>query len=784
MRCIPAVILGLFLLTSLGAALRAEEENAETEVSAIKEIEYFKTFLGQDPPRVVATGRIHIAQGDAELVVEDGGVVFWVDAEEWRKLWRGDAPKTPDGLFGGTIREMYAEGTVTLRRGGQLIRAERLYANFIEHRAVIIRGEFLARIGEKGTAPRVPLLVRAERIVQTTRNEIVSERASVTSDLYAEPHHELIVDDFVLRRRGRKYSFTGDSLTIKYEGLPVLWVPWVSASSTSGTDPLRDIDVGASSRYGYFLGVDLGYRLYTDEEEAEDPWGDISFYPVFRSERGIGLGGAFDYEGEGFWAETDAFYQSDRADEDKVLEEPVPRENRGRFRWQHYHEISRDLWGKRLHATGELAWHSDGQYLSEYETNEFKEDKAQENVGYLSWAGDSVGTSLTYKWWANDHETQTTYKPRAMVDVFRLPVATDLLGTGMDVLTSAEGDFSQIFRAAPEGSGERGTTTSRVMLRGRVDAPFTLGPVRVLPTGGAGYTMYGGHQNAERLDLHAAVRGAMDFWRVFPDVRSDWFDLNGLRHAIDLSAGYANRFRVTTGSDEIVVQDSSDLVDAIETVDLRMRHRFETKRAGEVVTFLEFEIRSLYFPTGFDARPAPFGAREEFQQGMGSQLVPEEELWRSIARHGWGPLLGELKAQILGNLFFAGDVWYDVETGNFETYSEGLRYETPKLSFLLGHRAIHDDSNIVTGWIDTELTERWSFRFGHQQNLRSRQGLATSLNIRRRLPDFIVDVSFRYNQKRNTTSFNIAIEPAALFDRRRARKADQFLDFERMAWYR
>jgi hypothetical protein len=253
---------------------------------------------------------------------------------------------------------------------------------------------------------------------------------------------------------------------------------------------------------------------------------------------------------------------------------------------------------------------------------------------------------------------------------------------------------------------------------------------------------------------------------------------------MDLSAGYANRFRVTTGSDEIEVQDTYDLVDTIEAVDLRMRHRFDTKRGGEPVTFLDFEIRSLYFPTRLDARPAPFGAREEFEQGLGSQLVPEEELWRAIPRHGWGPILGELKAQVLGNLFFAGDVWYDIETGRFETYSEGLRYESSELSFLLGHRAIQGDSSIVTGWIDTELTERWSVRFGHQQNLKTGNALATTLNVRRRLPDFIIDVSVRYNSQRNTTSLNVAVEPAAVFDRRRSRDADRFLDFERMAWYR
>ena len=57
-------------------------------------------------------------------------------------------------------------------------------------------------------------------------------------------------------------------------------------------------------------------------------------------------------------------------------------------------------------------------------------------------------------------------------------------------------------------------------------------------------------------------------------------------------------------------------------------------------------------------------------------------------------------------------------------------------------------------------------------------------NVRRRLPDFIVDFSIRYNRARNTTGFNVSFEPAALFDRRKSRQADRFLDFERMAWYR
>jgi len=748
-------------------------------------LEYMKEYLSETPARVVATGRIHIAQGEAEILVRDGGVVLWVDPVEWRRLRKGEAPANADALLGVAILELYAEGAVLLRTEGQEVRAERIYANFVENRAVILRGELLARIGEEGEGPRIPLLVRAERIVQTTKNEIRSEKARVTSDLSADPHHELIVKEMVIRRRGKKFSITGESLTLVYEGIPIFWVPRVSGSSTRGTDPLRDVDVGASSKYGYFLGLDLGYRLWSDETTADEPWGDVSISPVYRTRRGFGIGGNFDYKGDSFEGDVLGFYQYDGADEDQVLQEPVPRNDRGRLRWQHFHEFSADAGGKRLHGTAEISWLSDSGFLAEYYTNEFKEKKAQEDVGYLSWAGGSVATAVTYKWWANDFETQTTYTPRLSADVFRMAIARNILGTEADVNFSGEADAARVYRAYAEGLGERGVSTNRLLLRGRVDVPFNLGPVRVSPMFGAGYTLYGNHQDQQRVDLSTSVRAAVDFWRVFPDVRSDTFDISGLRHVMDLSAGYASRFAVTADSDEIFVSDMYDLLDEIDAVDLRMRHRFETKRRGEIVTFLEVELRALYFPTELSARPAPFGPREEYEQGMNSLLVPEEETWRTIDRRGWGPMLGELRAQIWGNLFFAGDVWYDVETGLFETYSEGLRYEGKKeFSFLVAHRTIQGDASLVTAWIDTRLTDRWSVRLLHQQDISRSESLVSGLKIRRRYPDFIFELSLNYNQKRNDTGINFTIEPAAVFDRKRARDTEDFLDFDRMKWYR
>ena len=378
----------------------------------------------------------------------------------------------------------------------------------------------------------------------------------------------------------------------------------------------------------------------------------------------------------------------------------------------------------------------------------------------------------------------TEYRPRAAFDLFTVPLAFDFLGTGADVYLEGEASAATLYREYDDRESVRGTLTDRLEARGRVIGPWSLGPVRVTPELGGGITDYSEGISLTRLDVTGGVRAAIDFFRLYPEARSGWFELDGIRHIIDVSAGWRNRFAVTDASEEIVVQDPADLLDELEAYDLRVRNRFQTKRAGEIVDFVDIEIRGVFFPEKMPARPVPFGFREEFEQGISALLLPEEERWRRIPRHGMGPLTAELRAQVRQNLYLAADAWYEFETRKIETASAGVRYEAlPGLAWFLGYRAIRGDSSVVTAWADFRLTNRWSARVFQQTNLRRGDGLASGVILRRHLHDFILEFGFRHNAKERETSFTVSIEPTVFFEVERRRTAED-LSFEDMRWYR
>ncbi len=774
--------------------------------SLVVEADYGREDLAKETGVVALSGRIRVERGEFSLHVEDGGVVMWVDSDRYREFRKSRGRKkesrgAPAGgkeepagaevprpgteeILGPVIRELYAEGEVTFRRGRETIRARRLYFDFTTHRAVILHAELTGEVLATARHPRIPLVLRAERLVQTAKDRLHARDARITTSPYAEPQYEIRVDEITLTRREMEYSFTSTGNVLRVGDLPVLWFPWLYGATDIGLEPIRAVRLGNSSKYGFFSGLSLGTPIRVGTGEAERTVGRWEVAPVYRARRGPGLGLSILYADGGTRGEVGGFYQRDREDRDRVTDLPVPRRDRGRFWWRHRQVLSRDLYGGRLVGLGEISWISDRGFLPEYFPSVDKEGKAQEDVGYLSWSRGSTALSLTGRWRANEFQTQTEYRPRLAFDLVDFPLAERLGGLPVAASLSAEAAAAQVLRVFDHREGERGVLTDRYLARGRLSFPFSAGPVRLVPEFGAGLTSYRARQDADRLDLFAGVRAAVDFWRVFPEVSSDALLLDGLRHVVDVSAGWANRFAVR-GAGDLFVQDPEDDLSEVQAVDLRVRNRLQTRRGGAVVDWIDLEIRGLFFPEARRARPAPFHFREEWGLGISSLLLPEEEKFRAIDRKGFGPLLADLRAELRPDLFLVGNAWYDLETDRFETYSEGLRYEAgPDLSLYLGHRAIEGDSSLVTASADFALTRTYSARVFQQVNLMRSDTLTTGLVFRRAFHDFVLEFQFRHNAKERDTSFMVGITPRLLFDWKRRRRSERALDFAGMRWYR
>src|SRR5579871_91720 len=79
------------------------------------------------------------------------------------------------------------------------------------------------------------------------------------------------------------------------------------------------------------------------------------------------------------------------------------------------------------------------------------------------------------------------------------------------------------------------------MTRHEVEAPFNLGPLKFAPyfMGEADY--WSNSFNGDGIDRfygRGGLRASLQFWRAFPNVQSDIFNLNGLAHKVVLDADY------------------------------------------------------------------------------------------------------------------------------------------------------------------------------------------------------------------------------------------------------
>lgn len=779
-------------LTAIRA--RADEGPPLPEAPAKAPIEYYS----EDAERGVisGSGEIDLRSGDFELRIDHGGVVLWVDFEKWQKFRAtglggglaaeggGDgAAAAPADVIGDVIHMVYAEGGVYLRRDETEIRADRLFFDFVNNRAVVFDAEATTVLGNPAEGPRIPIVVRADRLYQVARDELHAHSARVTTCRWGEPHYELSVEHVVLRRKSDgDVTLSSEENVLRAAGIPIFWFPFSFASLKTGIEPIRDVYLGRSSRYGPLIGVRLGGGLRAGEDETEI--GEWDGTVVYRSERGIGLGGGVEYDAAGAKGRLLGFYQRDRADEDHISGYEIPRNDRGRVRWQHRQDVMDDFLGGRLTGIGEFAWISDRGFLPEYYRREDREDKAQEDVLYGDWKRAEHAVALAGRWQANEFQTQTEYRPRLAYDLTNLTLSENFLGIGA-LSISGEAEAASVFRRHDHHSGLRGTSTDRTLARGAIHLPFPVGILEISPEVGGGVTAYSRHQDATRSEAFAAVRASTDLWRVWPDAKSKLLDLDGLRHVVTLEGAYLDRFQVSTPSRRLVVQDPEDLLDEVRAFEAVVRNRLETKRDGVVDTVVDLTLRGLFFPDRMPARPAPFGFREEWGLGMNSVLLPEEEKWRSIERQGMGPVTADLRMQVRPDLAFLGDAWYDFETHHFETWAAAVQYEAfPALGVYVGHRAIRGDSSILTGSVDFRITDRWNAQIFHQVDLRGDGALVTGLNLRRRYHDFLIGFEFRHNQHERETSFSVTVEPAFLFEAKRRPDDISVVDWTAPRWYR
>jgi len=560
----------------------------------------------------------------------------------------------------------------------------------------------------------------------------------------------------------RRQVATSWDNTLRIAGVPFFYLPYAEhdlARPETGVRRLRlrhDDDFGfqvmTESDLYYFLSSVLG---------TPAPGTDMRLRLDYMSERGAAAGINLEYDRGTYLGYVESYFLRDEGLDDGDFEPPT--RDRGRFLWRHRHDLADDT---LLQA--ELSWLSDEAFLNEYFEEEFREGKDQETVLYLKKQRELWAATFLAKARINDFQSETDYVPQVALHVLGVPLFDDTV----TLISRSEIGGVRLRRGDPERvdlapiPDAQEASLFRAETRNELYRPFSWWIFRVNPfvQGRAGYfgkragrlmpvtriledgttvveTERGPTRSATgRFSAAAGVRVSTQFWRVFEHVKSEFWNIDRLRHIITPQLAYFTLFALNVESEELVQCDAVDDVDKLRVVDLKLRQRLQTRRGvGEerrVVDWVTLDLTTSLYPD----------ADRDNDGEVLSNMTADLE-WR-----------------VTDVLSVVSEAAFDPEADDLGTFSVGVGLDqAPRHSVFLGHRFINaSDSSATIFNIALQLNEKWRIDWMTQYDWGEAELLQNRVRFHRDLHDFVLHFGVRQDRSRDNTTVFIEVIPKGL----------------------
>jgi hypothetical protein len=299
------------------------------------------------------------------------------------------------------------------------------------------------------------------------------------------------------------------------------------------------------------------------------------------------------------------------------------------------------------------------------------------------------------------------------------------------------------------GSVTRGDT------RQELDMPITLGDVKIVPFGsirGSAWddTADGGGKG--RVFGTYGVRASSYAWRHFPDARSDWLDIDGLRHIVKADvvawAAHSNR-----DSRELFPLDTTvEEIDDVDGVSFGLRQRLQTKRGGP-------ERRRVEDVLIFDVEVGLFNNAdgEDITNGFVSYSRPENSISRNYVN-------AALQYRINDTTQLISEANFDLNDGEMDVFALTYAVErTPRLSYLIGYRNIGElDSNLLGLGVNYRISEKYILAVREEFDLERGETAEFDVGIIRKFPRWYVGLTFAVDKIEDDFGVSISAWPEGL----------------------
>jgi hypothetical protein len=756
---------------------------------------------------------IHDLGNISILDIEADRMVLWTKSGNLQQLFSN--MRSPGGE---TTREaeFYLSGFVELRaqqgKVGRTIRADEMYYDVGRNVAIAHHADL--EFKQPGLPD--PVHLRADELHQLSPTEFKGFRAEVfSSRLPSDPGLKVYVQEATLDEvHVPKRSIFGVTVTdsqgrpvterqdlvdarnafLELENIPIFWTPFLQGDANDPLGPLENVNVGYNRVFG--AQIETTWNMYDLLGLNPIPGTRWRLDIDELTRRGPALGTEYEYAGDklfdipgrynglikayGMYDKgTDILGGGRGADDDHPLW-------RGRFLERHYQEMPD---GFTLQT--QVAVLSDQNFLEQYFKNEFDRDVNQETFAYLkqqqgNWAWTILGEPYLRPW-----VTETEWLPKAdgyLLGQSLFDIFTYNLHAGVGYARLRPADVPE----PPVSTTDVAVSTLRGDLNQELSLPFYVGPVKVVPYAILDLTEYSSDVTGEdrgRIYEAGGVRASMPLTRLYPDVHSEFLNLDGINHKIVLSANYFAAYsdvsfrdlpqldRLNDDATNQAVQqirpiepainpgygsflqtsplydpqlyalrqlllNKVDTLDTIDELQLDIRQRLQTKRGypgmEHVVDWMTLDMSASYFP---NPNRDNFGSHWAFLQydytwNVGDRTALTSSGW-------WDP--------------------FDVEEGapGARVWTIGAYFNRPdRTNFYLGFREIFPlESDVVTAAVNYIFSPKYSITASASYDFGTNQSLSNSLVFTRMGSDLQVSLGITYNAITNNFGVTFEIFP-------------------------
>jgi hypothetical protein len=774
--------------------------------------------------------------GGINLIVEEVGTGATVDITADRAvLWtRGDLGGDPTGgglqSDGSQEVEVYLEGNVNIRQGNPtqatgvmsiVLFGKQVYFNINTNQALVLDGAVEAVEPQL----QVPVYMTSPEIRQLAPGEFFGRDASFTTSIhrgtpgYAIKGKEIYFEEIKERIKNpftgqpvidsdtgqplevaRHYA-TGYANTLRVSDVPVFFWPYVRANAEDPLGPVQNIRLGQSQNLGTIAGVSLDIWQLTGFDYL--PIADRTNWLLdlgYFSDRGFSAGSRFNYFGRELFSPDDKYfgrmlgwYLNDNGFDQlgPTRRGIVPStSNRGRYLFQNRYDLREDTT-----VITEFSYLSDSNVLESFFEAEYDTGKDQETLVYGKFARDNYAFTGIVQPRLREFLPQNEWLPRA-----------DAYWIGQPLF----GDRVTYFTHSSVGYGRLNTPQNYVLptdvsfdlgrgdTRHEFNLPLSLGPWEVTPfvIGQAtGYTDAIDAEGLGRLYGAAGVRTSLPFYRIFPNVKSDLFYLNGLAHKVSLNADYLFA-RTGHHYSELPLMDQLD----DDTSELVRRQNILNSFGGVVPTWYEPRFQALrrgiiFYPEALDnqdtlrlsvtqrlqTKRGPEGRRRIIDWmyfDSGATLFPAPN--RDNLGESWGLIDYTYKWNIGDRTSITSDGLYEPYDGTLQIGGGIFTQRPPRGTFSIFYS--HFDSGPFTSnYIGVGTAYRFSNRYAGYFEIGNDLEAANAVNVRASFSriglDFVTTLGIFWNAGRDDLGFDFSILPRVGIRGRLNRSIVQTLPF-------